>query len=97
MEVGLSASLEKFVVDCEILQQIIYTQRLIQVDALTLAIDAIDEVGSHGHFFGCDHTQQRYRDSFYTPMLSDWRNYETWLNDWGSERINVPPPDIRLC
>ena len=83
MEGGLSASFEKFVIDCEMLQQIIYTQRPIQVDASTLAVDAIAEVGPHGHFFGCDHTQQRYRDAFYTPLLSDWRNYETWLDDGG--------------
>ena len=23
-------------------------------------------------------TQDRYRDAFYKPMISDWRNYETW-------------------
>ena len=83
MEGGLSASFEKFVIDCEMLQQIIYTQRPIQVDASTLAVDEIAEVGPHGHFFGCDHTQQRYCDAFYTPLLSDWRNYETWLDDGG--------------
>ena len=53
------------------------------MDVSTLAVDAIAEVGPHGHFFGCDHTQQRYRDAFYTPLLSDWRNYETWLDDGG--------------
>ena len=83
MEGRLSASFEKFILDCEMLQQIIYTQRPIQVDESTLAVDAIAEVGPHGHFFGCDHTQQRYRDAFYTPLLSDWRNYETWLDDGG--------------
>ncbi len=24
------------------------------------------------------HTQSRYRDAFFAPMISDWRNYETW-------------------
>ena len=73
-------------------QAIIYTQRPIQVDASTLAVDAIAEVGPHGHFFGCDHTQQRYRDAFYTPLLSDWRNYESWLDDgglWAHQRANT--------
>ncbi len=27
-----------------------------------------------GHFFGTEHTQQRYRSAFYQPMISDWRN-----------------------
>ena len=83
MEGGLSASFEKFIIDCEMLQQIIYTQRAIQVDSSTLAIDAISEVGPNGHFFGCDHTQQRYSDAFYAPMLSNWQNFEAWLEDGG--------------
>ena len=24
------------------------------------------------------HTQARFRDAFYRPLISDWRNYETW-------------------
>ena len=44
----------------------------------TLALDAIREVGPGGHFFGCEHTQARYRTAFYAPLVSDWRNYESW-------------------
>ena len=47
------------------------------VDDDTLAIDAIAEVGPGGHFFGTAHTQDRYRTAFYSPLISDWRNYET--------------------
>ncbi|MFM8989443.1 MAG: trimethylamine methyltransferase family protein, partial [Alphaproteobacteria bacterium] len=43
-----------------------------------LAIDAIREVGPGGHFFGCAHTQARYRTAFFAPMVSDWRNHEAW-------------------
>jgi trimethylamine--corrinoid protein Co-methyltransferase len=35
-------------------------------------------VGPGGHFFGAAHTQSRYRDAFFAPMISDWRNYESW-------------------
>ena len=45
----------------------------------TLALDAIREVGPGGHFFGCAHTQARFRTGFFAPMVSDWRNYESWL------------------
>jgi trimethylamine--corrinoid protein Co-methyltransferase len=24
------------------------------------------------------HTQSRYKTAFFSPMISDWRNYETW-------------------
>jgi trimethylamine--corrinoid protein Co-methyltransferase len=36
------------------------------------------EVGPGGHFFGAAHTQSRYRNAFFAPMISDWRNYESW-------------------
>ena len=92
MEGGLSASFEKFIIDCEMLQQVIYTQRPIIVDDAALAVSAIDEVGPHGHFFGCEHTQERYRDAFYAPLLSDWRNFETWQEAgslWAHQRANA--------
>ena len=43
-------------------------------DVLKMAV----EVGPGGHFFGCAHTQARYRTAFFAPMISDWRNYESW-------------------
>ena len=36
------------------------------------------EVGPGGHFFGAEHTQSRYRSAFFAPMISDWRNFESW-------------------
>jgi trimethylamine--corrinoid protein Co-methyltransferase len=50
----------------------------IVVDEATLAHEAIGEVGPAGHFFGVQHTQDRFRDAFYKPLISDWRNYESW-------------------
>ena len=46
-----------------------------------MAFSAIQEVGHNGHFFGATHTQERYLDAFYAPILSDWRNYEAWEAD----------------
>ncbi|MGB5558669.1 MAG: trimethylamine methyltransferase family protein [Paracoccaceae bacterium] len=80
LEGGLIASPEKFIMDCEILQQI---QRYFEPATYAtgpddIAIDAIKEVGHAGHFFGIQHTQDRYEEAFYQPFLSDWRNYEAW-------------------
>ncbi|MCP4822439.1 MAG: methyltransferase, partial [Shimia sp.] len=36
------------------------------------------DVGSDGHFFGIQHTQDRYTTAFYQPFASDWRNFEAW-------------------
>ena len=51
----------------------------VAVDEASLALDAMREVGPGGHFFGAEHTQARYRTAFHKPMLSDWRNWETWV------------------
>lgn len=80
LEGGLIASPEKFVLDCEVLQMI---QRymepvLTQTTPDDIALDAIDEVGPNGHYFGCAHTQDRYTEAFYSPIASDWRNFEAW-------------------
>ena len=53
----------------------------IVVDEDTLGFEAIREVGPGGHFFGAEHTQSRYKTAFHKPILSDWRNYETWADD----------------
>ena len=49
-----------------------------QIDPASLAEAAIAEVGPGGHFFGTPHTLARYETAFYSPILSDWRNFETW-------------------
>ncbi len=80
LEGGLIASFEKFVMDCEVLQQIqrYFEPALTDTSPEALALDAIREVGPRGHFFGAEHTRSRYTTAFYAPFLSDWRNYEAW-------------------
>ena len=64
--------------DADLLAMVAALLDPIVVDDDTLAVDAIAEVGPGGHFFGVGHTQERYRTAFFRPMISDWRNYETW-------------------
>jgi len=78
LEGGLCASFEKLVMDCEILQQMIYLQSPLDFSEDALAFEAIREVGPGSHFFAAEHTQRRFKDAFYAPFLSDWRNFETW-------------------
>ena len=78
MEGGLHASFEKMVLDADLLDMVAEFLRPMKVDAEELALDAMREVGPGGHFFGCAHTQARYRTAFFAPMISDWRNYESW-------------------
>ena len=78
MEGGLHAGFEKMVLDADLLDMVAEFLRPVMVDTEELAMEAIREVGPGGHFFGCAHTQARYRNAFFAPMISDWRNYETW-------------------
>lgn len=78
MEGGLVASFEKFVLDVELLQMMGEFLQPIEVSDDTLGLEAIADVGPGGHFFGTAHTLARYETAFYAPILSDWRNFETW-------------------
>ncbi|MCX7889104.1 MAG: trimethylamine methyltransferase family protein [Rhodobacteraceae bacterium] len=83
LEGGLIASPEKFVMDCEMLQMI---QRYMEpvvwaTGPEDIAVETIAEVGPDGHFFGVQHTQDRYTTAFYAPIVSDWRNFEAWELD----------------
>lgn len=78
MEGGLTASFEKFVIDLELLQGMAAFLQPLEVNEASLGFDAIRDVGPGGHFFGTTHTLERYETAFYQPLLSDWRNYESW-------------------
>ena len=80
LEGGLIASPEKFIMDCEVLQQIqrYFEPQTFATSEEDIALDAIKSVGNDGHFFGIQHTQDRYTTAFYQPFVSDWRNYEAW-------------------
>ena len=75
-------------------------------DADELALDALREVGSGGHFFGTEHTMKRYRTAYYSPWVSDWSNFGQWQEAGGriaTERAHdlwqqvlarFEPPDV---
>jgi len=77
-EGGLTASYEKLVLDVEMLQHMMEFLRPIEVGDEELGFDTIKGVATGGHFFGEPHTLARYETAFYQPLVSDWRNYETW-------------------
>jgi trimethylamine---corrinoid protein Co-methyltransferase len=91
LEGGLTASYEKLIVDAEILQMISEVLQPMVVDEGSLGFAAMVEAGPGGHFFGTAHTLERYETAFYEPMVSDWRNFETWQADGArtaTERAN---------
>ena len=78
MEGGLHASFEKMVLDADLLGMVAEFLMPLKVDTGSLALDAMRDVGPGGHSFGAEHTKARYRNAFFAPMVSDWRNYESW-------------------
>lgn len=80
LEGGLSASLEKIVVDAELLRNWAQMLKPVTFSDDDLAVEAIKEVAAGGHFFGSPHTLARYESAFYRPLLSDWSNFENWTD-----------------
>ncbi len=78
MEGGLVASFEKFILDVDLIQMIKEFLKPLEMTQDALGFDAIQEVGPGGHFFGAQHTLARYESAFYSPLISDWRNFEQW-------------------
>ncbi|NNC80817.1 MAG: trimethylamine methyltransferase family protein [Acidimicrobiales bacterium] len=91
LEGGLRASFEKMVLDADLINMVGAFLQPLVVDDATLALEAIADVGPGGHFFGTQHTQDRYRDAFFAPMVSDWRNFESW------EEGGSPTADQKLA
>jgi trimethylamine---corrinoid protein Co-methyltransferase len=80
LEGGLSASLEKIVVDAELLRNWAEILKPVDFSDDDLAVDAIKDIAAGGHFFGAPHTLARYESAFYRPLLSDWSNFEKWTD-----------------
>ena len=78
LEGGLTASFEKLILDAEMLQMMAEYLRPIEVNDDELALAAIAEVGPGGHHFGTSHTLARYESAFYSPMVSNRQNFESW-------------------
>ena len=84
IEGGLCASYEKVILDAEMNQMMEAFLMPSPVNNDTLGVEAIAEVGPASHFFAAQQTLDRYETEHYNPMLSDWRNFESW-RDAGSK------------
>jgi trimethylamine--corrinoid protein Co-methyltransferase len=97
LEGGLTASYEKFILDLEMLQMFAEVFQPVATSPEEIALEAVEEAGIGGHFFATAHTMQRYRDAFYSPLISDWRNYGSWVDDGAktvTERATVKSRDV---
>jgi trimethylamine--corrinoid protein Co-methyltransferase len=85
LEAGLVCSLEKFILDVEGLAMMHHFLNGLEVSEEALALQAIADVGPGGHHLGTPHTLARYRDAFYSPIISDRQNYDAWHENGASD------------
>jgi trimethylamine---corrinoid protein Co-methyltransferase len=83
LEGGLCSSFEKFILDVEMLQMMARYLEPVEINADTLAVDEIAEVGPGGHFFGTARTIATFENAFYRPLISSTQNYGAWLEAGG--------------
>src|SRR5207302_4451103 len=81
LEGGLVTSFEKFAADIEILDLLLHQFRPIEVDEASLAYGAHVDVGHGGHFFGAEHTLERFRDCFWRPTVASTENNDRWTRN----------------
>src|SRR4051812_2652049 len=78
LEGGLVTSFEKFVADCELLDLLQHQFTPVEIDDASLAFGAHVEVGHGGHFFGAEHTLERFRECFWRPTVATTENNDRW-------------------
>ena len=88
LEGGLVSSFEKFVMDSDQLGTLHHLAKGIKIDTNAQALSAIREVGPGGHYLGCEHTQENFKDAFWRSELLDYKPFETWAEE-GSRDTQV--------
>jgi trimethylamine--corrinoid protein Co-methyltransferase len=78
LESGLVASYEKYMLDVELLRILRAEFTPLELDDSTFAFDAHAEVMHGGHFFGAQHTLERFRTCFYRPHVFSTENFDRW-------------------
>ena len=71
-------SYEKFIIDDEMCGMVKRIKRGYEVNADTMAMDVIQEVGPGGHFLDKDHTFDHFRTEFYQPQLFNRDDHVAW-------------------
>ena len=106
LEGGLSASYEKFMIDCDQLGAMHVFGKGVDVSDGAEAMDAFREVGPGGHFLGCAHTQANFETAFYRSSLADNNSIEQWMAEgsldiaqraslaWKKTLAEVQPPPL---
>ncbi|MBO6776184.1 MAG: trimethylamine methyltransferase family protein [Marinibacterium sp.] len=80
LEGGLTVGYEKLITDMDMVNTFAELCTAAAADDDAIGLDALREVQPGGHFFGAQHTMDRYQTEFWEPLSWDWSNYGTWQN-----------------
>lgn len=83
MDFCLCASLEKLVIDDEILGMVMRAVKGIEVNKETLALDVLKQVGPGGQFVTARHTRENFRKECFFPQIANRDKFEDWLDKGG--------------
>jgi trimethylamine--corrinoid protein Co-methyltransferase len=78
LEFCLTASYEKYVMDNEILGEVMRVLKGVEVTEETLAVEVTAEVGPGGNFLQEDHTFEHMRQEHFVPKIADRQPRENW-------------------
>jgi trimethylamine--corrinoid protein Co-methyltransferase len=78
LEFCMTASYEKYVMDNEILGEVMRVLQGVRVTEETLAVDVTAEVGPGGNFIQEDHTFEHMRSEHFVPTVADRQPRENW-------------------
>lgn len=96
MESGLTCSFEMIVLTDELIALTDNLMKGIEINADTLMLDEIHNVGPGGHFLNTEQTMNRFKDFWY-PGLIDRSIRPTWLDEGATtlgERLNTRVKEI---
>jgi trimethylamine---corrinoid protein Co-methyltransferase len=85
LEGGLTASLEKFALDVELLEQLQVQQAGVGFSEEEFAFDALKEVGPGGLWLAAEHTMQHFKEWQYISPLFITQDFTTWSAAGGEE------------
>jgi len=95
LEGGLVASFEKFVMDADQLGVLHSIAAGVDMSEEALGLSAIREVGPGGHYLGCAHTQDNYKEAFWRTGVLDYKPFETWADDGGFDTMTLANKKMR--
>ncbi|UCH46069.1 MAG: trimethylamine methyltransferase family protein, partial [Nitrospiraceae bacterium] len=81
LEFCLTASLEKYVIDDEILGMTKRALKGIEITPDSLAFDVMKKIGPGGHFVSSRHTRKFMRKEQFHPKISDRSTRKEWLSN----------------